>query len=155
MIVISWLDTYLRTRARTKAPSYYVRPVVVCDFDRRMSHRCDIEDVMIFQLFPEVELYLRKEKDVTLNIFCRLHLVRFFFGQNNNQILHPVHVLRPLGDSLRNCSSSRNAILGRDKSTRAVTYGSHELFTHGTQLEVTSRKDARCISIRASLRVRT
>lgn len=33
---------------------------------------------MIFQLFPEVELYLRNEKDVTLNIFCRLHLVRFF-----------------------------------------------------------------------------
>jgi len=48
-------------------------------------------------------------------------------------------------------SPSWNAIPERDTSTYVAAYGSHELFTHNTQLEVTSRKDARCIDTRVVL----
>ena len=45
-------------------------------------------------------------------------------------------------------SPSWNAIPERDTSTYVAAYDSHELFTYNTQLEVTSRKDARCIDTR-------
>lgn len=51
-------------------------------------------------------------------------------------------------------SPSWNAIPERDTSTYVGAYGSHELFTHNMQLEVTSRKYARCIDTRV-VRVHT
>jgi len=101
VIVISWLDTYLRTRARTKAPSYYVRPVVVCDFDRRMSHRGDIEkwrnDLSTFSLSYIVSM----DRERRRYIFCAYHFINCIlriFEQNNNPIPQSAHVSRPLED---------------------------------------------------------
>lgn len=88
-----------------KAPSYYVRPATVCDFNYHVSRRCEVskrDNVTIQRFLQNCKLSLRKD---TLHL-SHVHNILWVFGRSNNWIgscsYFVAHLMTVKRDSLYN-----------------------------------------------------